>query len=242
VSVRSKLAARGPVVIPARYPYPAATRRERGPVLAIWLARLLVAGAVLTSLIGALVYYNRLVSLEQEINAARAQIDRELQRRNDLLQNLVPPVFEYADLERRVFTEVAKVRGELPGGLKDLLPSALDGQSLGSAPSGLTAGADKLGEIMGRLIAISEQYPDMKASAPFELLMQKITETEDRLATERQRYNVLVNQYVTLACSFPGAVFATLFRFEKHKPFFAVEPAASPTPKVRRPPPQAQQP
>jgi hypothetical protein len=104
--------------------------------------------------------------------------------------------------------------------------------------SDLAQGKDPLGDLLGRLVAVSEQYPDMKSGRPFELLMEKIVEIEDRLAAERERYNDSVNIYTTLTASFPGRLFASVFGFEAHT-LFSADPNARPAPAVGWPPREA---
>lgn len=201
------------------------------------LAQLLVCAAVITTALGTVYYYNLFVDLEQDVRTAVAQIDRELQRRADLTQNLLPAVFEYAALERHVFTEVAKVRAQMAGVANDGASKKL-GKELGKVPGVIdlkaklaAAGTDPFGEVLKRLVAVSEQYPDMKSSAPFTMLMEKVVEIEDRLAEERKKYNDCVNYYTTLSASFPGALFAQIFSFERHE-LFSAEPEARARPVV----------
>jgi LemA protein len=187
--------------------------------------------------------------MEQDVTCAQAQVDRELQRRTDLVKSLLPAVYEYASLERHVFTEVAKVRAQLAGmlqnkaaGLDPETMKQLEAQAGGAPKAGAKAapvgaagaGSDQLSAVLGRLIAVSEQYPDMKSSGPFNSFIDKVTEIENRLAAERQKYNDAVNRYTTLRSAFPGALFARIFGFEQYT-LFRAEAGAEARPDVQWP-------
>ncbi len=212
------------LVIPRTY-Y-AERRGQRAWLQPVRLAQLLVVSALLITCLGTIYYYNQFVNMDQNVHTAMAQIDRELQRRSDLVHSLLPPAFEYAALEREIFTEVARMRTELGGVNAPHVGQAEvpDAPAL-SAPSlpelGTVSKGEPLAEMLKGLIAVSEQYPDMKASAPFKILMEKIVDVENRLAVERKNYNDQVNIYTTATASFPGRIFARLFNFEDHKLFKA---------------------
>lgn len=219
---------------------------------AVRLAQLLVAGTLISIAIGTVYYYNMFVDMEQNVNTAEAQIDRELQRRNDLIQNLLPAVFQYAELERHIFTQVATVRAQrndirnetalaegagkqlleklAASGAKGMLSAEQIAELLPAA--GVTGGS--LGQVLGRLMAVSEQYPDMKSSAPFKILMEKMVDIEDRLAVERGKYNDCVNLYTTHTASFPGQIFARAFGFESRQ-LFSAEAQARLRPRIEWP-------
>ncbi len=190
-------------------------------------AKALVLATTITIAMGTVYYYNLFISLDQDVHTSLAQIDRELQRRVDLIETLLPPAFEYAALERQIFTDVAKLRARpsgTPAALEEILKAApVAGESV-LPPSGLN-------EVLGRLLAVSEQYPDMKSNTPFQLLMENLVEIENRLADERRKYNDQVNFYTTKTASFPGKIFAELFEFDEHA-LFTAEPRARRAPIV----------
>ncbi len=216
------------------------------------IAQLLVAATLISIAVGTVYYYNLFVDMEQNVNTAQAQIDRELQRRTDLIQNLLPAVFEYAELERHVFTQVATLRAqrnddqgatasaEVGGAqlLDQLAHGSLEGlpnaEQLGALFSTGSATGGSFGELLGRIIAVSEQYPDMKSSAPFKILMEKVVDIEDRVAVERGKYNDCVNRYTTLTASFPGHIFARLFGFGNRE-LFRAEAQARQRPQISWP-------
>lgn len=188
---------------------------------------------------GTVYYFNRFVMAEQNCQTALAQIDKELQRRTDLVRNLLPAVFEYADLERHIFTEVSRVRAHTAdtapkNTLEELVESF--GQTGSLPPLEKLAGIDPgaVGEMLAQVSAVAEQYPNMKSSAPFQMLMERLVDIEDRIAMERKSYNDFVNLYTTLIDSFPGYAYAKMFGFEP-MPLFSAQAGADQAPQVGRP-------
>lgn len=212
--------------------------RTSGFLSPLRIAKGLVTATIAMVAMGTAHYFNLFVRLDQDVHTALAQIDKELQRRADLVNNLLPPAFEYAALERQVFTGVAKVRAARPEFSRMLEEAARAASSTGESKVGAQIQGpiplESLGEIMPRLLAVSEQYPDMKSVAPFELLMENLVEIENRLAEERRSYNDYVNFYTTKTASFPGKIFAELFEFHVHE-LFVAEPAARKAPKIEWP-------
>src|SRR5882672_5677720 len=151
------------------------------------LAGCLVVGGVLVlilviagmSLAG---IYNHLVAQDQQVRGAWAQVQNVLQRRADLIPNLVETVKGYASHEKEVFESVAEARGRLAG--------ATTPQEATAANAGMTSA-------LGRLLAISENYPELKANENFIRLQDELAGSENRIATERMRYNDTVRVYNT---------------------------------------------
>src|ERR1700730_13086407 len=177
-------------------------------------ARLIVLGLVALPLSGC--SYNKFVSQEEAIKAQWAQVENQLQRRNDLIPNLVETVKGYATHEESVFKEIADSRSRL-------LAAKSPEESIAAANQQTTA--------LGRLLAISENYPNLKANEQFNRLMDELSGTENRIAVERMRYNEKVQEYDTKRRQFPANLTAKMFGFKEY-PFFQAPPEAKQVPKV----------
>lgn len=160
--------------------------------------------------------YNELVSAEEQVDAGWAQVENVLQRRADLIPNLVATVQGIAAHEQAVFTAVAEARSRLLG-------------AQGPAEAGEADAA--LSSALGRLLAISERYPELRSSESFLRLQDELAGTENRIAVERRRYNELVRNYNIAIRRFPRRMFATLFGFEPRE-FFQASEAAQEVPTV----------
>jgi LemA protein len=143
-------------------------------------------------------------------------VQNQLQRRNDLIPNLVATVKGYAAHEEKVFTDIADARSRLAG--------AKSPEETIQAANQLTAG-------LGRLIAISENYPTLRANEQFNQLSDNLQNTENRIATERMRYNERVQEYNTARRRFPANVTAKVFGFKEY-PLFDAPVEARQVPKV----------
>src|SRR5580704_4839527 len=177
-------------------------------------ARLLLFGLVALPLSGC--SYNTFVSQEEAIKAQWAQVENQLQRRNDLIPNLVETVKGYASHEEGVFKDIADSRSRL-----------LSAKS----PEETISAANQQTSALGRLLAISENYPQLKADEQFNRLMDELSGTENRIAVERMRYNERVQEYDTARRQFPGNMTAKMFSFKEY-PFFQAPPEAKQVPKV----------
>ena len=160
--------------------------------------------------------YNRFVGQEEAIKAQWAQVENQLQRRNDLIPNLVNTVKGYAQHETQVFQAVADSRAKLAGA---------------KSPDQTIAAANEQSAALARLLAIVENYPQLKANEQFNRLMDELSGTENRIATERMRYNQRVQEYNTARRQFPANVTAKVFGFKEY-PFFTAPEAAKQVPKV----------
>ena len=136
---------------------------------------------------------NALIALDENVNEAWSNIDADLQRRNDLIPNLVSTVKGYATHEEDVFTKIADARGKLAG--------ATTMQEKAEADATLTAG-------LGRLLAIAESYPELKANEGFLRLQDELAGTENRIKVTRKRYNEDVKTFNRTIRQFPGSLFA----------------------------------
>ena len=151
--------------------------------------------------------FNRLVRLRNEVDTGWSNIDVQLKRRNDLIPNLVESVKGYAAHERAVFDEVTSARAAVAGA---------------SSPAAAGAADTMLGQALGRLFAVAEAYPDLKASQNFQQLQAELTDTEDKIASARRYYNATVQAYNTGIQTFPSLLFAGPFGFRARE-FFAAE-------------------
>ena len=158
--------------------------------------------------IGAVVSYNRFISQKNLIKDAWANIDTELKRRYDLIPNLVETVKGYAAHEKEVFEEVTRARASAAGNT--------------GTPAAQAAAEGPLVAALGKLFAVAEAYPDLKANQNFLALQTELTNTEDRLQTARRFYNANVREYNQRVKQFPSVVLANLFNF-KEEEFFEVE-------------------
>jgi LemA protein len=160
--------------------------------------------------------YNRFVSQEETIKAQWAQVENQLQRRNDLIPNLVETVKGYAQHEESVFKDIADARSRLLAA---------------KSPEETIAAANQQTSALGRLLAVSENYPQLRANEQFNRLMDELAGTENRIATERMRYNQAVQQYNTSRRQFPANLTAKAFGFKEY-PLFQAPPEAKQVPKV----------
>src|SRR5215217_8054472 len=154
--------------------------------------------------------YNKFVGQEEAIKSQWAQVENQLQRRNDLIPNLVETVKGYAQHEEGVFKEIADARSRLLAA---------------KSPEETIAAANQQTSALGRLLAVVENYPQLKANEQFNRLMDELAGTENRLSAERMRYNERVQEYNTARHRFPGLVTAKMFGFKDY-PFFQVPDAA----------------
>jgi LemA protein len=165
------------------------------------------AVAVLAAL--AVGIYNRLVSLRNRYRNAFAQIDVQLKRRYDLIPNLVESVKGYLQHERGTLEAVVQARGNAVSAAQRAAAAPGDA----GAMQGLAQAEGALGGALGRLLAVFEAYPDLKANQSIMVLQEELSSTENKIAFARQAYNDSVMQYNTRRESFPDNVFAGVFGF-----------------------------
>ena len=160
--------------------------------------------------------YNTFVGQEEAIKSQWSQVENQLQRRNDLIPNLVETVKGYAQHEEGVFKDIADARSQLLAA---------------KSPEEEISAANRQTSALGRLLAISENYPQLKANEQFNRLMDELSGTENRLAVERMRYNEKVQAYDTARRQFPANLTAKMFGFKEY-PYFQAPPDAKQVPKV----------
>ena len=177
-----------------------------------------VVGVVGLLLIVVVLLYNRLVRLRNRVENAWAQVEVQLRRRYDLIPNLVETVKGYASHERATFEEVTKARTAA--------------QEARTVPEQAQA-ENLLTQAIGRLFAVAEDYPELRATENFQQLQAQLEETEGKIAISRQVYNDAVLTYDTAIETVPTNIVANAFRFEE-KPYFEIEePAAREAPRVQ---------
>lgn len=167
---------------------------------------------------------NEMVTKSQSVEAQWHQVDVDLQRRADLIPNLVETVKGYAAQEQTVFGDIAKARSAL-----------LSAQS----PSERIAANAQLEGSLGRLLAIVENYPQLKSNENFLRLQDELAGTENRIAVERRRYNLAVQDYNTYIALFPNNVFAGWAGFKPNNAYFSATENGREVPKVEFPAPSA---
>ena len=160
--------------------------------------------------------YNGFVQLEEDVNQSYAQIDNQLQRRLDLIPNLVETVKGFANQEQEVIDSVTEARSNLAG----------------ADTVGEQANADaELSGALSRLLVVVENYPELKSSENFQQLSDELAGTENRIAVARQDYNSTVSEFNRKARSFPGNMIAGVFGFDE-KEYFEADADASEVPEV----------
>lgn len=160
--------------------------------------------------------YNNLVNADEQVDSKYAQIENQLQRRLDLIPNLVNTVKGYANHEKEIMTDIADSRSKLAGA---------------KTPQDQAIANDELTGALNRLLVVVEKYPDLKADANFRQLMDELSGTENRIAVAREDYNEEVKGYNKIRRSFPGNLIAGMFNFEKRE-YFKANPNASDAPPV----------
>jgi len=160
--------------------------------------------------------YNRFVGQEEAIKTQWAQVENQLQRRNDLIPNLVETVKGYAQHEEGVYKDIADARSRLLAA---------------KTPADAIEAANQQTSALGRLLAVVENYPQLRANEQFNRLMDELSGTENRIATERMRYNEKIQEYNTARRRFPANVTAKVFGFKEY-PLFEAPPEVKQVPKV----------
>lgn len=160
--------------------------------------------------------YNRFTALDESIKGAWSEVQNQLQRRNDLIPNLVETVKGFAAQEKQILETVAESRARLAGA---------------RTPEETIKAANEQSAALSRLLVIVEAYPQLKSDATFLRLQDELAGTENRIAVARRRYNEQIQAYNTLRRRFPSNMTAGIFGFKEH-PYFEAPPAAQEVPKV----------
>lgn len=176
------------------------------------VAAVLVVGVAVASI------YNGIVTKHETITAKWAQVENQLQRRNDLIPNLVNSVKGYAAHEKTVFEDVTKARSQWAGA------TTLDGK---------VKAAGQMDAALARLLLVVENYPQLKADQTFLQLMDELSGTENRIAVERMRYNESVRDYNITVRRFPANFVAAGFGYKVATEYFKAEEKAKTVPEVK---------
>lgn len=177
---------------------------------------LIVLAVILVIAIPIVGSYNSLVNLEQTVNKAESNIDTQLQRRSDLIPNLVNTVKGYASQEKDIFTDIANARSKLAGATSVTEQADADSQ---------------LSNALSRLLVVVERYPDLKSNQNFRDLSVQLEGTENRIAVARQDYNTAVTNYNAKRRRFPTTIISSLFEFQE-KPLYKASAGATDVPSV----------
>jgi len=160
---------------------------------------------------------NQMVAKNESVKSAWSQVDVVLQRRADLIPNLVETVKGYAKQEQTVFGDIAKARSTLLSA---------------SNPSEKIAANQQLDGAIGRLLAIVENYPQLRSNENFLRLQDELAGTENRIAVERKRYNDVLQDYNTYIGQFPNSIWANMAGFKRNEAYFAASESSRQVPKV----------
>jgi LemA protein len=174
----------------------------------------LIVGVVVVSTF--ISHYNQIVTLNENVDVSWAQVENQYQRRLDLIPNLVETVKGYATEEKEIFTQIAEARSRIGGA---------------QSPEQRVQAEDQLGGFLGRLLMISENYPQLKANQNFMDLQKQLEGTENRISVERMRFNERVREYNLYIKRFPQRFYASVMGFEP-KSFYEATEGAENAPKV----------
>lgn len=161
---------------------------------------------------------NKLATEKEAINGMFSQVDADLQRRSDLIPNIVETVKGYAKEETTIFTNIANARSALMGA---------------KSPQEKIDANNQLDGALSRLLVVVENYPNLKASENFKQLQYELEGTENRILQSRRRYNEAVQKYNTDISLFPGSIVASMSGFQRDDAYFKTEPGARTAPKVQ---------
>lgn len=179
---------------------------------------------VVLAVLAALIFFplmngrNDLVQQREAVTGAWSQVENVLQRRADLIPNLVETVKGFAKQEQSVIDSVTSARAALVGA---------------KSPQDKIQANDQLSSALSRLLVITENYPQLKSNENFMALQNELAGTENRIAVERRKYNETLQKYNTERDLFPKNIAASLFGFERNDAYFKAEPAAKEVPKVK---------
>ncbi|MCD2137332.1 LemA family protein [Salinicoccus halitifaciens] len=176
----------------------------------------IIVGLIIIFAILVVPRYNTLVNLDEDVLQAESNIQTQLQRRGDLIPNLVSTVQEYADLEQEIFTDIAEARSNIT--------NADDMSEVSEADT-------EMRSALSRLIAVAEDYPELQASEQFTGLRDELAGAENRIAVARQDYNSTVQAFNRNVRTFPGNMIAGIFGFEE-KPYFEADEESQEVPEV----------
>lgn len=185
-----------------------------------------VLGVLAIAIIWCVGRYNAIITAEENVNTAWSQVENQYQRRADLIPNLVETVKGYAAHESETLEGVIAARAKATQIVVDPTNATLEQMTAFQAAQG------ELSQALGRLMAISESYPDLKASANFSALQAQLEGTENRITVARNNFNEVARQFNTLIRRFPTNIIANAMNAEK-RPYFEANPGADQAPQVQ---------
>jgi LemA protein len=186
----------------------------------LWIVLGLVGLLILALIIGGGMYVsskNQMVAKDQNVQAAFSEIDVNLQRRADLIPNLVATVKGYANVEETVLTNIANARA---------------GLMTAKTPDEKLAANDRLNVALLPLMRMQENYPQLKSNDQFMRLQDELAGTENRIAIARRRYNESIREYNTFIGQFPNSLFANFAGFHPKNEYYSADPGSKTAPKV----------
>lgn len=187
---------------------------------------LIVIAVIAVIVIYGITAYNSLVSQEEKVGNAWSNVENQYQRRSDLIPNLVNTVKGYASHEKETFQAVVEARSKATQttiSIDELTPEKM---------AAYQRAQGEVSSALSRLLAISENYPELKASENFQTLQAQLEGTENRISVERRNFNEAARTYNTAIRRFPKNIFAGMFGFEK-RPYFEAEEGAEKAPEVK---------
>ncbi len=187
---------------------------------------IIVIAVIAILVIAGITSYNGLVSKQETVGSAWSNVENQYQRRSDLIPNLVNTVKGYATHEKETFQSVTEARAratQMNVDVNDLTPEKLQAYQKAQG---------EVGSALGRLLAISENYPDLKANENFKELQAQLEGTENRISVERRNFNEAARVYNTSIRKFPLNIFAAVFGFDK-RPYFEAEEGTEKAPEVK---------
>lgn len=193
-----------------------------------WIVLIAIVGLIVLLGLSVIGSYNGLVGKQQGVDAAWAQVLNQYQRRSDLVPNLVKTVQGSANFEKSTLENVVNARASVGRMTIDASKAPADAATMQK----FQEAQGQFGSALQRLLVVSENYPDLKASAGFRDLQAQLEGTENRVAVERGRFNEVVKSYNTAIRKFPTVLFAGLFGFQP-KPYFQAEAGAEKVPDVK---------
>jgi LemA protein len=194
---------------------------EKNGMKALWVVLGIVGVLVLAALMvfGSYVSArNQMVSYDQNVKEAWSEVDVQMERRADLIPNLVETVKGFTKEENSVYADIANARAGLLSA---------------SGPEAKIAANGKLDSAFGRLLALAENYPQLRSSDQYMRLQDELAGTENRIAVARKRYNDALNTYNTFVLQFPNNIWAGMSGFKQNTAYFTASPAAQQVPQVK---------
>ena len=191
---------------------------------------MILFGVVLISISASGCGYNTLTTKHENVKGKWSNVETQLQRRADLLGNLTQAAMMAGVQEQEVFGTIAKARSQLLNGIQQA-PQGEGGDRSPEQKEQIINAANSLGGVMGRLLVLQENYPQLKSNENFRALQDEVAGTENRIATARKDYNDAVQDYNTTRARFPTVISAKLFGF-KEEPYFRAEEGAEKPPQI----------